>query len=151
MTQSNSSTPRTLLATVAIWLMAFCLLALLNLPLWVEIAVLSLASVFSVGLWKWRRVRLLLDSEHLSDRLRLLSDTELQSALEDVAEFKASLGQSGERASKPVRHLLKLLNENQLILMKERLQRSGFYDDAPPVMSGIMPIVNNYSGHNDRS
>jgi hypothetical protein len=151
MAKSDSSTSRTLLSAVVIWLIALCLMALLKLPLWVEIAVLSLASVFSVGLWKWRQMRLLLDSDHLIDRLRLLSDTELQNALEDVAAFKAALGQPGERASKPLRYLLTLLNDNQLILMKERLQRSGFYDDAPPVMSGVVPIVANYAGENDRS
>ena len=145
MTKSTSSISRAVLVTVVLWVLALSLMLLLRLPLWVDATVLSLASVFSVGIWKWRRVRLLLDEDHLSDRLRLLSDAELQDALESVAEFKATLGQPDETTVKPIRHLLQQLNENQLILMKERLQRAGFYDDAPPAIAGITPLVNNYS------
>lgn len=142
----------TVFSLLALWTGAFGVVLLIPMsPVGIG-AVLATVGIFSVGVWHWRRVRLMFNSEYLAENISVLSDDELQDAIEGVAELRATFGERKTTGNKGewANDLRDELDKSQLLLMKERLERVGFYDDTPSQLGPTdSQIIRNYSAAPD--
>lgn len=150
--KDSSSNNMIVFSLLTLWTGAFGVVLLVPLsPVGIGM-VLGAVGIFSVGVWQWQRVRLMFNSAYLAENISILSDDELQDAIEDVAELRATFGKrkATDNHKEWANNLRDELDKSQLMLMKERLERVGFYDDTTSQLGPTdSQIIRNYPAASD--